>query len=56
MQANDHTQGGATLVELLIAMVITAIVISQALLLYSNQQKTYTGQGSLIVIPSRRSC
>jgi prepilin-type N-terminal cleavage/methylation domain-containing protein len=50
MQANDHTQGGATLIELLIAMVITAIVVSQALLLYSNQQKTYTGQGSLIEI------
>jgi prepilin-type N-terminal cleavage/methylation domain-containing protein len=47
MEGNRRTQGGVTLTELMIAMVIMAVVTAQALLLFSNQQSSYASQGAV---------
>jgi Tfp pilus assembly major pilin PilA len=50
MQAKRRMQGGTTLPELMIAAIIMAVVTAQALLLLTNQQKSYAGQGAVMEI------
>jgi prepilin-type N-terminal cleavage/methylation domain-containing protein len=50
MHAKNHAQAGMTITELMVAMIVMAIVSSQAFLLYANQHQTYIRQGSVIKI------
>jgi hypothetical protein len=52
MRASNRSRSGFTMTELLIGAVITAIVISQSLVLFSSQQKVYLGQSHTIEIQS----
>jgi prepilin-type N-terminal cleavage/methylation domain-containing protein len=49
MRATNQTRG-FTLIELMISVIIMAVVIGQALLLFTTQHKTYVGHGYVVEI------